>query len=217
MHRSTRLATVAMIVSTALFAQAQAVGANAEVVAALKKGGAVVLMRHGSAGAGAPPGQMTPGAARGSSAAAPAAGIAQPPADPALNDKGRASAQAVHDALQSLQVKFATANASPTRRAQQTAEIVSGVKPAVLEALAMVRGNAGATPMLEWLKSQVMHPPKAGNVLAVSHGPNLQAILPADAAPPEEAEALVLVSDGQGGLRILGRVKAEEWTTLAAR
>ena len=217
MHPSTPIASLVLIASTVFAAQAGAASADAGVVAALQKGGAVVLMRHGSAGAGAPPGQMTPGVAPGVGAGTPPRGGVQPAADPALNDKGRASAQAVHDALQRLQVKFATANASPTQRAQQTAEIVSGLKPAVVESLAMVRGDASTAPMVDWLKSQVTHPPKTGNILAVSHGPNLQAILPAGAAAPEEAEALVLVSDSQGGVKIVGRVKVEEWATLARR
>jgi hypothetical protein len=45
----------------------------------------------------------------------------------------------------------------------------------------------------------------------------VQAMLPAGATAPEEAEALVLVGDGKGGVKIVGRVKADEWATLARR
>jgi broad specificity phosphatase PhoE len=58
-------------------------------------------------------------------------------------------------------------------------------------------------------------PPADNNVVIVTHKPNIVDALGKDWANVREGEASVFEPDGTGGYRLIARVQASEWGSLA--
>ena len=65
----------------------------------------------------------------------------------------------------------------------------------------------------EWLQRKVKEFPRGGNTLLVTHVPNVSAAFP-DVPALAQGEALVFGPDGEGGARVVTRIKIEEWAGL---
>lgn len=171
-----------------------------ELVAALREGGKVIVMRHASS-----PGQP------------PAAGSARPDnvnAERQLDDEGRADAAAMGEALRRLEIPIISVISSPTYRAQETARL-AGFSDIVLQSELSNEGmRDSAAVNVAWLQTQVAVPPVDGNRLLITHGPNINAAFPDLAAGMEEGEALVFDAGAEEGAELVARIKISEWPEL---
>ena len=178
--------------------------AGGDLVAALERGGYVILMRHAEA-----PG--TP----------PDATQAEPENlkhERQLDEPGRASARAMGDAFRRLRIPVSDVLSSPTYRALETAHLAQFPTPHTSDELGDtgksmspdLAGTRGA-----WLRSRVARLPKAGtDTVIITHYPNISEALASDAKDLSEGEALVYRPDGKGTASLVGRVKIEDWPKL---
>ncbi len=170
----------------------------------LRHGGYVLLMRHASSPADPPDKTM---------------------ADPEnaaderqLDDKGRASARAMGEALRSLHIPVGQVFSSPTYRARETVRLLGFGKPVLAQELgdqgqSMMRisGDGPAT----WLKKKVaISPPPGSNAIFVTHMPNIAAAFPNQAKDLKDGETLVFEPDGHGQTEFVAAVAIEEWPRM---
>jgi phosphohistidine phosphatase SixA len=176
-----------------------------QLLAALQKGGYVILMRHASS-PGTPP----------EPAQADAENIKH---ERQLDANGRASAQALGAALRRLRVPVSNVLSSPTYRALETARLAQLPSPQTFDEL----GDAGKGMGPDkggtrgvWIRSRVAQGPKPGaNTIIITHYPNITEAFGDDAKDLSEGEALILRPDGRGGASLVGRVRIEDWPKLA--
>ena len=180
---------------------AQSPMSGAALVAALRHGGCVVLMRHASS---------------------PAQPPAKADADPAntalerqLDERGRAASAAMGAALRRLGIAVGEVWTSPTYRARETARLAGFDQVRTDEHLGD-RGQSmqGATDeQAAWLRTRVATQPQSGNTLVITHQPNLARAFP-NAADVADGECLIFQPDGRGGATLAGRIRIEDWPRL---
>lgn len=195
-------------VAAVLLAAPSAYGAPAqpavsELIAALKAGGCVVVMRHAS------------------SPAAPPSAEAADPENTAherqLDEAGRRSAAAFGAALKALRIPVGEVWSSPTYRALQTVRLAGLPSPHTSVDLgdggqSMQAAGAAQTA---WLRAKAAETPRPGtDTLVVTHNPNIQAAFGAEASGLADGEALVF-RPSAGAAMLLGRIKIEAWPALA--
>jgi phosphohistidine phosphatase SixA len=176
-----------------------------ELIAALRSGGYVILMRHASS-------PLTPPEA----AQADAENVRR---ERQLDAKGRATAGALGEALRQLQIPIGEVFSSPTYRALQTIKLARLGHPQIFEELgdsgqSMLADTSGARA--DWLKAKASAPPGPHeNTLIVTHFPNIIEAYPQDAEALADGEALILHPDGRGGATVITRVRIDAWADLA--
>lgn len=176
------------------------------LVAALQRGGYVILMRHASS-PGTPPDPAQ-------------ADVENIKHERQLDAAGRASAQAMGAALRRLRIPVGDVLSSPTYRALQTARLAQLPSPQTREEL----GDAGKSMGREksdergaWLRLRVGRGPKPGrNTVIITHYPNITEAFKDEATDLAEGEALIFQPDRRGGASLVGRVKIEDWPKLAS-
>lgn len=175
---------------------------GAKLVAALQRGGYVIVMRHASSPM-QPPDKNTadPGNSKD---------------ERQLDDHGKADATEMGNALRRLKIPIGEVLSSPTYRALETARYAKLPQPRTVTELGENGANMqGATnAQAEWLRQRVKEFPKGTNTVLVTHYPNLKAAFPQDAANLGDGEALVFGPDGKGGAILVARVKIEDWAKL---
>jgi len=191
------------------FALATAAGAQPlagpALIAALRGGGYVLLMRHASS-------PRTPP----DPAAADKANVAP---ERQLDDAGRASARAMGEALASLRIPIGRVLSSPTYRALETIRLARLGQPTVAAELgdggqSMQAGAVASSA--DWLRRKIAEAPPAGaNTIIVTHFPNIASVFGDQAQGLADGEALVLRPDGKGAAPLVARVKIEQWPLLA--
>jgi phosphohistidine phosphatase SixA len=177
------------------------------LVAALQKGGYVLVMRHAS-----------------SPTALPDANAAEP--DNAQHERqldatGKDSARAMGDAIRALNIPIGSVLSSPTYRARETLRFARLPEPRTFPEL----GDAGQNMQAKiedaraaFLRTRSAEPPRPGtDNLIVTHGPNMQAAFGRDAAGLADGEAIVFRPDGHGHAEMVARVKIADWPRLAAQ
>jgi phosphohistidine phosphatase SixA len=204
-HMKRDLALVVAIISVLLagaIAHAQELQGKA-LVTALQHGGYVILMRHANS-----PREL------------PTAQTADPEnvkLERQLDEEGRTTAVAFGKALRDLKIPIGKVFSSPTYRA-----------------LEMVRysqlPNAQATPEIgdngtsmqntkesqaAWLQKQAAQFTTGTNTIIITHQPNIAGAFPQWSAGLAEGEALIFAPDGNGGPKLVARLKIEEWPKLA--
>ncbi len=179
---------------------------GASLVAALQRGGYVILMRHASSPQAPPtPPQADPDNARH---------------ERQLDATGRATAREMGAALHRLHIPVGAVLCSPTYRALETVRLAQLGTPQIREQLgdsghSMQADTSGARG--KWLRAQLAASPAPGtNTLLVTHLPNITEALPASAADLRDGGALILRPDGHGGAQVVARIGIEEWPRLAA-
>lgn len=188
--------------TVAMLAIAAAAGAQVmtgePLIAALRGGGAIIVMRHASAPRQAPD--------------KAAANPDNPTAERQLDAAGRASAAAMGEALRRLKIPVGDVWTSPTYRARDTVRHAQLPPPQPVPEL----GDGGqsmqvaAAAQAAWLEKKVTELPRGTNTVLVTHMPNIAAAFP-EAGAVADGEALVFMADGKGGARLVGRVRIEEW------
>jgi phosphohistidine phosphatase SixA len=199
-----RLLILAAVAGLVAHVHAQTLSGSA-LVAALKRGGYVLVMRH-------------------------ARSPSQPPdartADPEntarerqLDDTGRATSVAMGKAIRALAIPIGEVDTSPTYRARETARLAQLPHPMPVTEL----GDAGksmqaaGSAQTKWLRSRAAQPPPRGtNVMVITHQPNIAAAFPQVSPVPADGEVLVFQPDGKGGSSLVGRIRIEEWPHLSS-
>lgn len=202
--RVKHIATIALLL-VALTTANSAPLFGPDLVAALRAGGYVILMRHASS-----PGQPP------DTAHADAENIRE---ERQLDELGRSSAQAMGEALRRLRIPIGTVLSSPTYRALETVKLAQLGQPIVFAELGD-SGQGGTGPDSErarWLKAEIAMPPGAErNTVIVTHYPNIIDVCPGRADGLAEGEALILYPDGKGSADLVARVKIDDWSRLAS-
>jgi phosphohistidine phosphatase SixA len=193
--------SVAALAACVVAAAAAAPRQGADLVAALRRGGLILVMRHASSPNAIPP----PGVANADNTGP----------ERQLDDAGRTSAVAMGAALRTLRIPIGEVLTSPTYRARETARLAGLPNPKPVEQL----GDGGqsmqavADSQAAWLRERVTHFPTSGNVVIVTHMPNIARAFPGWGAVAD-GEAVLLGPDGQGGVTVVGRITIDAWPRL---
>jgi phosphohistidine phosphatase SixA len=172
------------------------------LIEGLRKGGYVIVMRHAASPRDPP--------------AAGAVEAGNTNRERQLDEAGKRSSAAFGQALKQLGVPVTRVLSSPTFRAQQTVRLAGLPAPELRAEL----GDGGASMQAasadkgEWLRRLTAEPPRSGDVLVVTHLPNLREAFGAQAAGAEDGEALIFRPAGKGPPVLAGRIKIEEWAEL---
>jgi phosphohistidine phosphatase SixA len=197
--RSIMVATLAAIVLAAPSA-AQTLD-RSQLVAALRAGGYVIVMRHASSPQQAPD--------------ATAANPDNVKHERQLDEAGRRDAAAMGAALKRLKIPVNEVESSPTYRALETARLLNLGTARAMDEL----GNEGMSATNEsrtaWLRQEVARKPAAGgNRLMITHGPNISAAFPEYSAGMTEGEALIFDPRGAQGPVMIQRIRIGDWAGL---
>jgi phosphohistidine phosphatase SixA len=195
---------VAICLSVALPIHAESLAGPA-LVAALRQGGYVIVMRHPS-----------------SPFQAPDKSTADPEntrLERQLDDKGRATARAMGEALRNLHIPVGAVLSSPTYRALEAVRLAALGQPKTYpeldEGAQGMQANADVKRS-EWLRQKAAERPRAGtNTIIVTHTPNLAGAFGDRAKQVAAGEALVFHPNGKGDADLVARIKIEEWPQLA--
>jgi phosphohistidine phosphatase SixA len=173
------------------------------LVKALQRGGYVLVMRHTSSPREVPDER--------------AANRDNVNRERQLDEKGRATAIAMGEALRALQIPVGEVMTSPTYRARETVALARFTNPRPQPEL----GDGGqsmqgvAPAQTAWLKMKTVEFPRGTNTVLVTHLPNMSAAFPEWTGGLEDGETLVLGPDGKGGATLVARIKIEQWPHLA--
>lgn len=180
--------------------QSQTLSAS-ELVAALRQGGYVIVMRHTSSPFEAPSKQT--------------ANSDNVNLERQLDKAGRDSATAMGKALRDLKIPVGEIQTSPTYRALETVQYAQLGNPQPHAELGdrgqSMQGVSDADGA--WLRERTTQVPKTGNTIIVTHMPNLARAFP-QVSGIADGEALIFHPDGKGMAPLVARVKIEEWLGL---
>ena len=201
--RRCAIAAVIMMASSA-GGSAQSLSGN-DLVAALQKGGYVLVMRHATSPLVRPDATIVaPGNTR---------------LERQLNENGHKTAHAMGDALKALRIPIGHILSSPTFRTLETVRELAVGMPDTFNALG--DGSEGYEVSSfedggRFMRVRASEVPAAGtNTLIVTHLPNVQAAFGAvNAGGFEEGETIIFRPDGTTGTQV-ARIKIEEWPRLA--
>ena len=172
--------------------------AGSALLAALRKGGYVLYLRHASTDFGQNDEAMT--------------SFDDCSSQRNLTDQGRAEARAIGVAVTALHIPADPVLASPFCRTLETARLVFGDARATTD----VRGGPARpddpdryAPLRRLLSTPV---PPGHNLVIVSHGNPFAAV----AGTPylAEGEMAVVAPEGDGKFRIVARIRKDEWGAL---
>jgi phosphohistidine phosphatase SixA len=171
--------------------------AGPALIKSLQSGGLVIVMRHASS-----PGEIpkTPNPDN-------------VPPERQLDEKGRATATAMGDALRRLKIPIGEVLTSPTYRARETARLARLPAPRSASEVGEGSGSMqGVAPaQTQWLQKKVTEFPSGTNTVLITHTPNITAAFPQVTPAAAEGEAFVFGPDGKGGARLVGRIKIDDW------
>ena len=170
-----------------------------ELVASLRKGGYVLVMRHASSPREAPDKQT--------------ANADNMKLERQLDEGGRHGATAMGAALRNLEIPVGEVLSSPTYRALETVQLAQLSTPQVQVEL----GDGGQSMQRvteaqgAWLRERVAQGPRGTNTIIVTHMPNIARAFP-DWGAVQDGEVVVVGPDQKGGVQPVGRIKIEEWS-----
>jgi phosphohistidine phosphatase SixA len=203
MKRGLQFIWVAMLAVVAAWAHAQTTDAKA--VAELKKGGYVIVMRHGATNRDqADTDPLNPD------------NVAE---QRELSEKGREQAKQVGEAFKKLGIPLGTVYTSKFNRAVETGKLIGG--GAVTPTFDVTEGGLVVTPIendrrTEALKKMIVTAPPVGkNTLIVTHKPNILDTLGKDWFEVKEGEASVFRVDASGKPELIARLQAVDWIKAA--
>ena len=180
--------------------------ADSALVAALRHGGYVLVLRHAS----------SPFETPDKSAADPD----NVNVERQLDAAGKETATAMGKAIKTLGIPIGTVDSSQTFRALQTAKYADLPHPTPIAEL--TEGKQGMSADADkaraaWLTHAAASMPRAGtNTVLITHTPNMMAAFGERAKDIKAGEAMVFRPDGKGGTSLVARVKIDEWPQLAA-
>jgi len=169
--------------------------AQEDLIQALRGGGYVIVMRHAHSPAEAP----RPGAA-----------------ERRLDAAGETQAQAIGRRLKARAIPIGPVYSSPTFRALQTARLMGLARIEAHVELgdggASMTASAAGQAGTAWLKARAgQTPPPGRDALIITHGPNIVLAFGDGLKDMADGEAAVFRPEGQGGFRLVGRIKPNDW------
>jgi len=178
-----------------------------ELLAALRSGGYIILMRHTSSPRDRPD---------RATANADNANLERQ-----LDAPGQLAAREMGDALRRLRIPIGQVLSSPSYRALETVKCARLGTAITLPQL----GDSGQSMSADksgtravWLKTKSAEPPPHGkNTLIVTHFPNILEAYPQTAAGLADGEALILHPDGRGNSSLVTRIRIDEWPRLDSK
>jgi len=202
---SWRLAVAALLLGFAATSSAEQLE-GAALVAALRHGGYVIVMRHPS----------SPFAQPDKATANPD----NPNLERQLDETGRNTARAMGEAVRTLHIPIGDVLSSPTYRALEAVRLAAFGKPMTFPELAEgVQSMQQSTDAARaaWLRMKATEVPRKGtDTLIVTHTPNLTGAFATEATGMAAGEALIFHPNGKGGTSLVARIKIEVWPELAA-
>ena len=186
------MASLAMVLM-AVGASAQTASVE-EILTTLRAGGHVLVLRHG--------------ATHTDQADTDPLNLENVAKQRQLNDKGRADARSMGEALKRAGIPIGRVYSSRFQRAVETARLIAGKEPEatndVTEGGQVVSPNENARRM-QALRAMAARVPEPGtNTLIVTHKPNILDAFGKDVFKP----------DGSGAYTLVGRVQIAQWATL---
>jgi phosphohistidine phosphatase SixA len=180
--------------------------AGPELVAQLRSGGFVIVMRHASS-------PRTPP----DSTQANADNVDH---ERQLDLSGRLSATAMGTSLRQMKITIGSVMTSPTYRALETVRLAqfgtANTYPQLGDSGQSMQADSTGT-RADWLRVQTGVRPAAGtNTMIVTHLPNISEAFPQFTDELADGESLIFRPDGRGGAAMVARVKIEQWPKLAA-
>jgi len=172
-----------------------------ELVTEMKKGGYVIVLRHGATNA--------------DQADTDPFHLDNIGAQRLLSEKGRDVAKRVGDSFRTLGIPLGKVYSSQFNRATETAQLVSGKPPTTTPDL--TEGGLVVSPTENARRAKVLKTlaavvPEAGsNTLIVTHKPNILDAFGEDWFASKEGEASVFKPDGSNNLVLIARVQATDW------
>lgn len=195
-----------------LFALALAAPAQAQIdpgllqaVKVLQGGGYVIVFRHG--------------ATHADQADTDPLNITNVAQQRQLNDRGRALAREIGEAMRKLKIPVGQVITSQFNRAVETGTLLGfGVVSStadISEGGLVVSPNENNRRAAAMKKLAATAPPAGTNVVLISHKPNILDAFGKDWFDIREGEASIFKPDGSGGTAFVVRVQAAEWSKLA--
>jgi phosphohistidine phosphatase SixA len=135
-----------------------------------------------------------------------------------LNEQGRQLARSIGDAMRKLKIPVSQVHTSMFNRAIETGKLLGFGE--VASSPDFTEGGLVVTPIENDRRAAVMRkvaatvPPAGGNVVIVSHKPNILDAFGKDWFDVREGEASVFKPDGNG-YKLVARMQADEWAKLA--
>ena len=199
-----RAAASLAVVLIAVAAWAQSATSLDDLLTTLRAGGQVIVVRHG--------------ATHADQADTDPLNLENVVKQRQLNDKGRADARSMGEALKRAGIPIGRAYSSRFQRAVETARLIAGKEPEatndVTEGGQVVSPNENARRM-QALRAMAARVPEPGtNTLIVTHKPNILDAFGKDWFDIREGEASVFKPDGSGAYTLVGRVQIAQWATL---
>jgi phosphohistidine phosphatase SixA len=176
--------------------------AQSDLVAALRGGGYVIVMRHAHSPAEPP--------------AAGHADVDNTTGERQLDEAGKEQAQAIGRRLKARGIPIGPVYSSPTFRALQTARLMGLARPQAHSELgdggASMAASAAGQAGVAWLKAKAAAaPPQSMDALIITHGPNIALAFGDGLKDMGDAESAVFRPDGAGGFTLVGRIKPDGW------
>ena len=171
------------------------------LVAALRQGGYVIVIRHASSPRETPDKKS--------------ANPDNTNLERQLDQAGRTQSAAMGKAMRDLKIPIGEVLSSPTYRALETVKYAQW--PSAKPVPELGDGGQSMQGISEaqsaWLQKKVTEPPRGTNTILVTHMPNLARAFP-QVSNIADGEALIFHPDGKGAAPLVGRVKIEEWSNL---
>jgi broad specificity phosphatase PhoE len=186
-------------------ARGQPASSQAEWINDLRQGGYVIVLRHGAT--------VSDQAGTDSMSRPNASAQRQ------LNEQGREQAKSIGESLRKLRIPVGLVLTSTIQRAVDTGRLLGFGDVTATPDLAE-SGHGDAPDANNWQarafrKLVAERPPADNNVVIVTHKPNIVDAFGKDWANVREGEASVFEPDGKSGYRLIARVQASEWSSLA--
>ena len=136
-----------------------------------------------------------------------------------LNDQGRAAAKAMGESMRKLKIPVASVQTSLYFRAVETGKLLGfgdvTSTADITEGGLVVSPNENSRRQAAMRKLASTAPPAGGNVILVSHKPNILDAFGKDWIDIREGESSIFKPDGNGGYTLLTRVQADQWSKFA--
>jgi phosphohistidine phosphatase SixA len=180
---------------------------RAELFDRLRHGGYVIVLRHGATNSEVPNKDPMSNPNR------------KPSVERQLNEQGREQAEAIGKGLRELGIPVSSVMTSPLQRAVDTGTLLGfgkvGTNPDLAEAGAAVTPDESARRADALRKLVSFHLADDGNLVIVTHKPNLVEAFGKDLSDVREGEASVFEPDFAGfGYRLVARIQADQWGRL---
>lgn len=209
MSRIRSLLTSLVLALLPIAASSQAYAADAGWLQSLRKGGYVVVIRHGLTTSDKSDPMANP--AKGADAMSPAKKERQ------LSEEGRAQAKAIGEAMHKLNIPVGVVMTSPLQRAVDTGTLLgygsTTSNPDLGEAGPALSSEENAR-RADAMRKLAGQRPADKNLVLVSHKPNILEAFGKDWSNVTEGEASVFEPDGKGGYKLIVRIKSDEWSGL---